>query len=86
MAGSLTEAHRARNNGFENHVTEVFLDFANDLLREVVAHVHGHQDPADVQVRIGAALPDLIHDGINLGEAFQGEILALNRHKQLIGC
>src|SRR5687767_5853817 len=46
---------RARDDGFEDFLSEVLTNFTDDLLRKARATVkHGHHDSDELQVRIDA--------------------------------
>lgn len=61
-AGGLAKADAAGDDGIVNDPIEVFADFVDDLLGEVCAGKHGHQDAAEGEAGIGAALLDLLDD------------------------
>ena len=62
-------------------------DFLDDLLGQVGASViHGHDDPFDVDGRIGAAVAQFVDHAAHHGESLQGEIFALDGEDHSAGC
>ncbi len=61
-AGGFAEADAAGDDGFVDDFGEVFADLFNDLLGQVRAGEHGHDDAAEGESGIGAAILDLPDD------------------------
>lgn len=81
VAWGFAEANGAGNDGVEEVIGEVALDFCDDLSGQIVAHVHGHQDATDAQVGVGATLIDLSDNVVDFGKAFECKVFALNGNK-----
>mmetsp|Transcript_647 Transcript_647/g.1346 ORF Transcript_647/g.1346 Transcript_647/m.1346 type:complete len:319 (-) Transcript_647:392-1348(-) len=85
VAGRLGQAHIAGDDGVEHLVAEVGLELVADLLLQRDARVEHHAQQADdLQVRVQVGV-DLL-DGVDqVGQAFEGEVLALHRHDHAVG-
>ncbi len=85
VAWGFAESDGARDDRPIDDVLEMGLHFGDDRLGEVVPHEHGQQDSRDAEVGVGLAFSDLRHDAIDFREAFEGEVLALDRDKKFVG-
>ena len=84
VAGGFGEADAAGDDGLENHVAEMRLDFGDDLGGEVVAHEHGHEHATDGEVGVCATVADLLDDVGDFAQPFEGEIFALERDEEFV--
>ena len=80
VAGRLGQTDVARDDGVEDLVAEVSLELLADLCLQGDAGIEHHAQDADhLERRVDVGV-DLL-DGVDqVGQAFEGEILALHRH------
>ena len=84
VARRLGEADGARDHCFENDVAVVLLDLGDDLVGVVRAHVHRHQDAAELEIRVRAGLAELLADADDLCEALEAVVFALERDDDFV--
>lgn len=84
VAGRFSQANRARHDGSEDIFGEMLLNFADNLLGEVVAHIHCHENATDFEIWIAAKFINLGHNAVDFRKAFQREIFALNGDEQFV--
>ncbi len=81
----LGQAHAARDGNLENQVAEMFPHLVGHLLGQVGPRIeHCEHDPADRQRGVGPAILDLLDHARDHRQAFQGEILALDRDQDRV--
>ncbi len=85
VARRFSESNGARDDGAENGFAEMFLHLGNDLLGQIVAHEHSHEDSPNSEIRVRTAVANLTDDAVNFGEAFESEILALDGDEKFVG-
>src|SRR6185437_12579222 len=85
VAGSLGQADAARNDSLEDLVAKKLAQIGGHLPGEVHPFVeHGEQDAFDSQGGV-KGFSNTLHRIEELGDAFEGEELALNRDEDAVG-
>ena len=86
VGGCLGQSHAPWHDRREHMVGEVRSDLACDLLGELRPRVvHGQHDAPDLELIVSARIAHLFNDPDNFDQAFESEILALNRSQKLVG-
>lgn len=84
MARSFGQPNRPRDDGLHDLLSEMLAEIFADLLAESGAGVvHGQKNAEDGEGGIEAALLDSFDQVQNFSDSFEGEIFALNGHKDL---
>lgn len=85
MAGGLAQADVPGNDGLEDLIPEHPSNLVHDLPRQVGALVeHGHDDTRDHEPWV-EGLPDALDRLGHLGDALEGQVLALDRDHHPVG-
>jgi hypothetical protein len=85
VAGGLGEANAAGNHGFEDLAGEELPEILSDHASQVGAVVeHGEEDSFNAEV-MAEGIADLVNGVYELGDAFEGEELALDGDEHRVG-
>ena len=84
MAGGFGQAHGAGNDRSHNLFSQVIAEVFADLLAQAgPGVVHGENDSKDGERGVEASLFDSLNEIKNFAYSFEGEVFALDGHKNL---